>query len=94
MGISLRALLTCLSFYTGAYLVYYFFSNTQQAGFLIIGVALIILTWFLTPYPHERGRQGYTDTMTFGLFFYNPLIFWYRFFSWPIRILLALWASN
>ncbi|WP_180048741.1 MULTISPECIES: hypothetical protein [unclassified Acinetobacter] len=92
MSFSLKAILTCFSFYTGAYLIYYFFKAHPQPLFLLLGVALIVTAWFLTPYPYERGRQRYDETMRFGLFFYNPLIFWFRLFSWPIRTLLSIFA--
>lgn len=94
MSISFRAILACLSFYSGLYLIYFFFITQQNALFIILGVAGIVLSWFLTPYPHERGRQDFNDTMMFGTFFYNPLIFWFRFFSWPIRTLLNIFSPH
>mgnify|MGYP000892612549 CR=1 FL=1 len=95
MLISLRAIGTCFCFYTAVYLIYFFFAHLQNPILLILAAALFIACWLLTPYAYQQqSRHAYNSTMTIGTLFYNPIIFWGRLFSWPIRALLALFITD
>jgi hypothetical protein len=89
MNFSLSALLACLSFYSGIYMIYYFFVKRQQPLIIFIAIALLIFAWWITPYSYERDRKSYDSTLRMGEFLWNPLITWWRLFIWPISLLLA-----
>jgi len=89
MNFSLSALLACLSFYSGLYLIYYFFARQPQPLLLILAIVLLIFACWITPYGYERQRKSYDQTMRLGEYLCYPLITWWRLFIWPIRALLA-----
>ena len=89
MNISFSALLACLSFYSGIYMIYYFFAKLQQPLIMFMAIALLIFDWWITPNSYERDRKSYDSTLRMGEFLWNPLITWWRLFIWPISLLLA-----
>ncbi|OTG73708.1 hypothetical protein B9T26_08095 [Acinetobacter sp. ANC 4169] len=89
MNFSVTALLACLSFYSGLYMIYYFFARQTQPLILILAIVLLILAYWITPYSYERKRKNYDSTMRIGELFWYPLISWWRLFIWPISVLLA-----
>ncbi|MGE8559034.1 MULTISPECIES: hypothetical protein [unclassified Acinetobacter] len=93
MNFSLIALLACLSFYSGLYLIYYFFTQQTQPVMLIFAIVLLILACWITPYSYERSRKNYDSTLRMGEFLCYLLISWWRLFIWPISLLLA-WLST
>ena len=89
MNISFSALLACLSFYSGIYMVYYFFAKQQQPLIIFIAIALLIFACWITLNSYERDRKSYDSTLRMGEFLWNPLIIWWRLFILPISLLLA-----
>lgn len=87
---NLSALLACLSFYSGIYLLYFFFARQQNSVFLLTGMGLLLLSVILIPYPHERRWRGFNSTLTWGQYFYWPFLSWWRVFILPISWLLSL----
>ena len=47
------------------------------------------LAWRITPCAYERGQRSFNETLSFGQYFWNPLITWWRLFIWPISLLLS-----
>lgn len=89
MNISFSALLACLSFYSGIYMIYYFFAKQQQPLIIFIAIALLIFACWITLNSYERDRKSYDSTLRMGEFLWNPLIIWWRLFILPISLLLA-----
>lgn len=87
---NISALLGCLFFYSSLYLLYYFFAKQQNPLLLLAAITLLIATAFIIPYPHQRRRHGFNSTLSFGEYFYWPLITWWRLFILPISWLIAL----
>ncbi|ATO19844.1 hypothetical protein BS636_09380 [Acinetobacter sp. LoGeW2-3] len=84
------ALLACLGFYSGIYLLYFFFMREQNPILLLAGIGLLVFTVILIPYPHERRRRGFDSTLTWGNYLLWPLFTWWRVFIMPISWLISL----
>ncbi len=87
---NLSALLACLSFYSGIYLLYFFFMQEKNPILILAGIGLLVFTVILIPYPHERRRRGFDSTLTWGESFYWPFLSWWRVFILPVSWLIAL----
>ncbi|CAB1215693.1 hypothetical protein [Acinetobacter bouvetii] len=72
INLSLSALFACLSFYSGLYLIDYFFYKHSQALILLLGIMLLVFTCLITPYSYERKQKGYDETMRFDKLLYYP----------------------
>ena len=91
---SISALLACFSFYSGLYLIYFFFAQQQNPLFLFLAIILLIFACVITPYGYQRHRGHYDRTMSWGQYLAIPLILWGRLFIVPISFILSLFYSN
>lgn len=91
---SISALLACFSFYSGLYLIYFFFAKQQNALYLFLAIILLVFACVITPYGYERSRPSYDRTMSWGQYLAIPLIMWGRLFILPISLILAYFTSQ
>ena len=74
MSFSLPAMLACTFFYSALYLIYYYFAQSSHTLLIVSAIFLLILAWRITPYAYEHGQRSFNDTLSFGQYFWNPLI--------------------
>lgn len=86
---NISALLGCLTFYSALYLIYCFFAEQRNPLFLVAAAVLLVLTVFIVPYPYERRRKNFNETLNFETYFTWPLWTYWHVFSFPIRWLLS-----
>ncbi len=60
--------------YSALYLIYYYFAQYSHTLLIVSAIVLLILAWRITPYAYERGQRSFNDTLSFGQYFWNPLI--------------------
>lgn len=93
---SIHALIACFSFYSAVYLIYRFFAVQPQPLYLIFAVILFICSWLVVPSHNSRKRRNYDQTMQMGWYsmLFDPLIFWWRLFMFPIRFVFRFWLHD
>src|SRR5690606_4944309 len=89
---SISALLACFSFYSGLYLIYFFFAQQQNPLFLFLAIILLIFACIITPYSYQRHRGHYDRTMSWGTVFGHTFDFMgttiYRSYQFYFKFIL------
>ena len=93
---SIHALVACFSFYSAIYLIYRFFAIQPEPLYIIFAVLLLICSWLVIPNHNSRKRREFDNTMSIGWdsIYFDPLIFWWRLFMFPIRMIFRYWLED